>query len=191
MANISDAFGEIIVEKVGREFIDFLEVAQRDGYYLLVDSFEDYVPDSDGDLEFSFSTGGRWAYENNLNGYLGGEWMNGDELKDAYAKLLNALQTKSGKITVEYSDSDTSMDWMGAGVYSIYYQDGELVTAHDFESERITLKRFAEMQGETKEWALEYIYGDEVAQLWWDYVDKEGDNAKDVEYWLDNIYEEE
>jgi hypothetical protein len=191
MANISDAWGDIEVQKVGQEFLDFLKVAQKDGYYLLVESESEFVPDSNGDLVLSFSTGGRWAYENNLNGYLGGEWMQEDEQKDAYAKLLEALKIKGGRITVDYKDCDTAMDWMGTGVYELYSEEGELVIANVFDSEAITLEKFAELQGETKEWALEYIYGDEIAQLWYDYVDKEGDKAKDVEYWYANIYEEE
>lgn len=191
MANISDAFGEITIEKVGQEFLDFLKVAQKDGYYLLVDNELDFVPDSEGDLSFDFATGGRWSYGTNLEGYLGGEWMNSGEQKEAYSKLLKALEEKEGKISIEYTDSDTAMDWMGTGIYEMYYEDGELVRADNFESEGITLERFAELQGETKEWALEYIYGDEVAQAWYDYLDKEGDNAKDVEYWFANIYEEE
>lgn len=191
MANISDAWGDITVEKVGKEFLEFLKVAQKDGYYLLVESETDFVPDSDGDLTLDFATGGRWAYESNLNGYLGGEWMQEDDQKEAYIKLLEALKAKGGRITVDYKDCDTAMDWMGTGVYEIYYDNGELVTTHNFDGEDITLEKFAELQGETKEWALEYIYGDEVAQLWWEYVDKEGDNAKDVEYWYDNIYKEE
>lgn len=190
MANISDASGEINIEKVGQEFLDFLEVTQKDGYYLLVEETTGLKPDDEGDISFSFYAGGRWYFGNNLAGYLGGDWMNSDEQKEAHEKLMKALKEKDGRIEIDYTDSDVGMDWMGSGVYEMYFEDGELVCGENFEEESVTLERFAEVNGESKEWALEYIYGDDVIQAWHDYTDKKGDKAKDIEYWFDNIYKE-
>lgn len=187
MANISDAFGDITVEKVGREFLDFLEVAQKDGYYQLVDDTTGLQPDDDGDISFGFATGGRWHFGNNINGYLGGEWMNSDEEKEAYKKLLKALKEKGGRIIVDYTDSDTAMDWMGTGFFEMYYEDGDLVRSENFDEERITLKGFAELQGESMEWALSYLYGEEVAEAWEKYQERGG--KKDIEEWFDKVYE--
>ena len=191
MANISDAFGEINIEKVRQEFLDFLEVAQKDGYYLLAEDTSGLKPDDEGDISFDFFAGGRWYFGNNLNGYLGGDWMNSKEQEEAYAKLLKALKDKDGRIEIDYTDSDTAMDWMGTGVYEMYYEDGELVQSENFEEESITLEKFAELHGQSKEWALEYIFGDEAINAWYDYTDKEGDKAKDIQYWLDKVYQEE
>lgn len=189
MANISDVSGVITVEKIGKEFLDFLKVVQDDAYYKLVDGELEYVPDDDGDLELDFYSMGRWHFGSNLQGYLGGEWMSGEKESTAHEKLLRALKRKKGHICVEYFDSDTAMDWMGQGMYEMFYEDGELVQNDSFDEERITLERFAEVNGESKEWALEYIYGDEVLESWHTYKEKGG--KKDIEYWFDNIYEEE
>lgn len=191
MANISDAFGEVTIEKVGQEFLDFLKIAQKDGYYLLVDGDLDYAPDSDGDLSFDFSSGGRWAYANNLDGYLGGEWMNSDEEKEAHAKFLEAIEKKKGKITIDYTDGDMGLEWIGTGVYEIRAGDEGLVHSSGFEEEEATITTYMSLHNVPEEEAVEYIRGEEVAQAFTEYKEKEGDNAKDAEYWLENIYKED
>src|SRR5690606_13981685 len=113
MANLSDAFGNIIVDKVGKEFLEFVNTVQRpDAYYVLVDNsdIEGVEPDENGDMSFDFCTPGRWSYENNLRGYLEGEWLKErpDKHVDAYDNLIKAIKEKNGRIIVEYKDSDTA-----------------------------------------------------------------------------------
>ena len=198
MANLSDAFGDIIVEKVGKEFIEYLKTVQGDdqAYYLLVDmdQLERAEVDEDGDLSLSFSTAGRWAYSNNIEGYLKGEWMHDDDKKEAYEKFSKALIAKNGVIDISYTDSDTAMDWMGTGNYRISVLDGALSISDSFEEERITLTGFAELQGEDAYWALGYIYGEEVCEVYDKYVDEckeKGVEPVEVDKWYDTIYESE
>ena len=158
MANISDGYGDAIVERVGQELKEFLQVVQKDAYYLLFDDVDNIEVYKEGNAQFTFGAGGRWNYETNLRGYLEGEWMNGEAEKKAYNKFIRAFKKKDGLISVDYTDSDTAMDWMGSGEFNMSVCEGEVVFGHEFEEERITLERFAEVNGETKEWALEYIY---------------------------------
>lgn len=176
MANLSDAFGDVIIEKVGKEFLEFIyKVQGDDAYYTLVDKYDvkDNVPDKDGDLKFSFGTSGRWAYSNNVEGYLNGTWMgNNEKEKKAYAKFISALKKKNGSVTIEYTDSDTAMDWMGTGVATLSVIDGEVSFHDDFESETITISGYAKLNGDDEHWALEYIYGEEVGEEYDKYVEK-------------------
>lgn len=191
MANISDGYGNVIVERVGQELKDFLQVVQKDAYYLLFDNVENMNPDSDGDVEFTFGAGGRWNYEANLRGYLEGEWMNGEAEKKAYDKFIRAFKKKDGLISVAYTDSDVSTDWMGEGEFTMSMSDGDITFEHNFEDEPITIERYAEQNGETTRWALEYIYGDDVAELYDKYAEKEGLDAVEPEEWFADIYEQE
>ena len=191
MANISDGYGNVIVERVGQELKEFLQVVQKDAYYLLFDDVDNIEVDSGGNAQFTFGSGGRWNYESNLRGYLEGEWMNGDEEKKAYNKFIRAFKKKDGLISVEYTDSDVGMDWMGDGEYNMSVCDGELVFGHQFEEGRVTIERLAEQQGETTRWALDYIYGDEVGDLYDKYAEKAGKEAVEPEVWFTTIYEEE
>lgn len=206
MANLSDAFGDITVEKVGQEFIDYLKQVQGDdaqAYYKLVevDQLERAEADEDGDLTMSFSTAGRWSYSTNIAGYLRGEWMDSRDTenkvssnKDAYLKFVQAVIDKGGLVNISYTDSDSAMDWMGTGSFTMQAVDGEIVFADDFEEEVITIAGFAELQGETAEWALEYLYGDEVSNVYYDYVDNcktKGVEPVEADTWYDTIYEQE
>ena len=191
MANISDGYGDVTVERVGQDLKDFLAVVQKDAYYLLFDDFENIEVDENGNAEFIFGAGGRWNYETNLRGYLEGEWMTGEKEKKAYNKFIRAFKKKDGLISVEYSDSDTSMDWMGSGEYNMSVCDGELLFEHDFNEEPVTIARYAEINGESTRWALEYIYGDEVSDEYDKYAEKAGKVAVTPEVWYDTIYEQE
>lgn len=189
MANLSDAWGTVEVKKVGQEFIDYLKNAQEGAYYVLVGSpeLDTLKPDKNGDLTFDFSAFGRWNFSANLEGYLNGGWK---DVSQHLEKLLEAIVKKKGKILFDYKDCDSAMDWMGNGYYSLEEDDGDVVYSDDFDEERITLKGFAEFQGESIEWALEYLYGDEVIQAYWDYVEERNSNNKeavDAETWYDTI----
>ncbi len=199
MANLSDAFGTVTVEKVGAEFVEFLEIAQGgDAYYKLaeIENYEDIKPDKNNDLEFDFSTMGRWAYYNNLEGYLEGNWMNNDEkTKKAHKKFLKALKTKDGCVTVEYTDSDLSMDWMGTGVAQL---DKEGFN-DNFEGVDIVLAKFAKLYGYTELEAFEYLHGYEAMEAYDKYVEQwkkdhhfveGGSEPAGPEEWYDNEYEE-
>ena len=201
MANLSDAFGTVRVDGVGKEFLEFLDAVQgteEKAYYKLVD-IEDYrevEPDEKNNLEFKFQTFGRWSYGANLEGYLRGEWMNG-ESRGAWEKLIDALRDSGGFIEVDYKDSDTAMDWMGDGVavLRVSSEYGGDIEFHDsFESENITLEKYAEQQGFTEYEALEYVYGDEVADKYKEYCDAEeakGNTPAKPDTWYESIYEDE
>lgn len=194
MANISDGYGNVIVERVGQELKEFLQTVQKDAYYLLFDDPDNIEVDENGNAQFTFGAGGRWNYENNLRGYLEGDWMNGEVEKKAYNKFIRAFKKKDGLISIEYSDSDTAMDWMGEGEYNMSVCEGEIIFGHDFQEEHVTIERLAEVNGETEAWALEYIYGDEVYEQYDKYVketEKKGGVAVTPSVWYDTIYEEE
>lgn len=191
MANISDGYGNVIVERVGQDLKEFLQVVQKEAYYLLFDDPDNIEVDDNGNAEFQFGAGGRWNYETNIRGYLEGEWMTGEKEKKAYNKFIRAFKKKDGLISIEYTDSDTAMDWMGEGEYNMSVCDGEILFNHDFQEERITLSRYAEQNGESEYWALEYIYGDEVAAKYDEYAKKAGKDAVEPSEWLETIYEEE
>lgn len=191
MANISDGYGNVVVERVGQELKEFLQTVQKDAYYLLFDDPDNIEPDSDGNATFTFGAGGRWSYENNIDGYLKGDWMNGEKEKKAYDKFIRALKKKDGLVSIEYTDSDTSMDWMGGGEFNMSVCDGEIVFSHTFEEQPITLEAYAEQNGETTYWALEYIHGDEVAKQYDEYAEQAGKEAVEPEVWFDTLYKEE
>lgn len=197
MANISDAYGTIKVERVGQDLVDFLKVVQENAYYILIDDVDNLNPDSDGDVEFTFGAGGRWSYITNIEGYLQGSWMNGEKEKKAYDKFIKAFKEKNGLLVIEYTDSDTAMDWMGKGVFKMNVDDaGEIEFSDDFEEERITIEAFAKINGEDEYWALEYLYGDEVAAEYDKYVEEwkedhsgpefDGMNPAGPAEWYDN-----
>lgn len=203
MANCSDAFGTITVKAVGKEFVEFLKTVQEGAYYTLTrdENLEDL--ELEDDMEFEFCSDGRWAFSSNTDGYLNGDWMdNDDKCRDAYAKFIAAMKEKNGLVRIDYQDSDTAMDWMGYGYAELSVDDdGEICYSQDFIEERITLKRFAEMQGETIEWAFAYLYGDEVLTKYEEYVEQwhkdhsgpecEGMDPVCLEEWYDNEYQEE
>lgn len=195
MANISDGYGDITVRKVGKEFLQFINKVQDGAYYLLVDSTDGVVPDENGDISFTFGAGGRWNYGSNIDGYLKGDWMTGDKEKKAYDKFIKVLTKKNGTVTIDYTDSDTSMDWMGDGVFEMSVsEDGQVEFSDSWTEESITLEKSAERNGESTYWALEYIYGDEVATKYSQYaekLEKEGKEPVAPEVWYDTLYEEE
>ncbi len=195
MANISDGFGDVSVEKVGQELKEFLQLVQKDAYYLLFDDPDNIEVDNNGNAEFKFGAGGRWNYEANLRGYLEGGWMNSEKENKAYNKFVRALKKKDGLVSIQYTDSDTSMDWMGTGRFDMYVDEEKTVQfEHDFEEENVTLERYAEINGESTHWALEYIYGDEVAAKYDKYVKKVKKQGKEVaepEVWFSEIHKEE
>jgi len=159
MANISDGYGDITVRKVGKEFLQFINKVQEGAYYLLVDSTDGVVPDKNGDVGFTFGAGGRWNYGSNIDGYLKGEWMNGDKEKKAYNKFIEAFIKKKGMINIDYTDSDMATDWMGEGTFEMSVGENEEIEfSGNFNEESITLERFAEHNGESTHWALGYIW---------------------------------
>lgn len=191
MANVSDGYGNVVVERVGQDLKDFLKVVQKDAFYLLFDDPDNIEVDKDGNASFTFGAGGRWNYEANLKGYLEGDWMTGEVEKKAYNKFLRAFKKKDGLISIEYTDSDTGCDWMGEGEFNMSVCEGEILFGHDFNEENITISRFAEANGESETWALEYIYGEDVLKAYYDYLDKAGKEAVDPQEWFETIYEEE
>lgn len=205
MANLSDAFGIIRVDRVAKEFIEYLKAVQGEesqAYYVLADyyDFKDLVIDEDNNIEFKFSANGRWAYYNNLEGYLEGSWMQNEEDKPHHDKLLEAILKNNGMIEVEYSDSDTAMDWMSSGVYTVEVVDGEVSFSSSEQSEELTITGFAEHQGFSEWEALDYIYGDEVSDKYNEYYEEWKKDHEFIEgvsepsgpaEWYDNEYQEE
>lgn len=191
MANLSDAYGKITVEKVAKEFVEYLNVAQGAGaYYLLCeDSQYKYANiDEDNSMSFAFSSFGRWNFGSNLEGYLDGNWMQSDEEKAAYNKFIEALTEKEGRVLVEYHDSDPAMGWMGEGVAQLEVVDGAIRFQEEFTDKELTISSFAKSHNSSQEWALEYIYGEEAAEEYDKYV-KIAKNPVTPEEWFNSIYE--
>lgn len=199
MANTSDVFGKITVKNIGEEFIDFLKSVQgseQQAYYKLVelDTLDLAEPDEDNNLVMEFSTFGRWSYLNNLEGYLKEEWLYEQPLRLAYEKLVDAMTKKNGSIEVEYTDSDIGMDWMGDGKFTMSVENGEVVYDDYFFSKPITIKEYAEMNGDNEFWALGYIYGEEVAELYDQYAEeckKESREPLTPSAWYEELFEKE
>lgn len=185
MANLSDAFGTIKVKKVGKEFIEYLNEAQEDAEYLLAD-YEDYrdvKPDENGDLEFTFSTAGRWSYDNNIEGYLEGGWG-----EQAWPRFVEALKDKHGVVEIEYTDSESSNFWMGQGTASLQFTDGELTFANEFDSQEMNVRGYAELTGMTEHEALEALHGDEALAAYYAYVnecEQDGESPDSIDDWYE------
>lgn len=211
MANLSDAFGTIKVEQVAKEFIEFINAVQgddSDAYYKLIEMENLKNAKVDGDnLTLDFGIFGRWNYSSNIRGYLGGEWMldkdyNGKEIncRKAYEKFIEAVKAKNGVVTVEYTDGDPAMDWMGTGTAVLSVVDGEVDLSEDFDEEDITLKRYAELYGYDNEIdAMESLWGDEPMSAYCDYLEKWEEEHKGPEFkgmkpagpeeWYENEFE--
>lgn len=197
MANLSDAWGEIKVFRVGKEFLEFLNKVQgpdSSAYYTLVDpeDLDGVEADEDNNLTMSFSTFGRWSYENNIEGYLDGKWMSNDQ--EAYAEFIEAVKKNDGVIVIEYKDSEGGSQFMGEGVAVLKVLKGEVCLDTSFSDEEYTIGNFAKLQDESQEWALGYLYGEDTLDLYGKYIDTcEKANSKpvDPETWFETIYEGE
>lgn len=204
MANLTDAYGEIKVKKVGKEFLDYLRAVQSDPsvYYTLINPYEleTVKADKNGNLSMPFSNAGRWAFSNNIAGYLGGEWMY-DKDKESYYKFLEELVEKKGSVVIDYQDCDTAMDWMGSGFAELKVINGKPNLNNVFDSGRISgnLKGFCELMGfDDEESGFAYLYGEEVL---YDYLKYREEWKRDHEFiegimepagpaeWYDNEYQ--
>ena len=189
MANISDAAVTITAEKVGEQLVNYINAINRSQpYYELI--YAEPTPemvDSEGNIRIDGDASGRWAYENNLRGYLdpsaAERWVKG-EAHAAYLELCEAIEETGGRIEVDYSDCDAGTEWMGHGTATLEYADGSIVFDHDFTDDEFSVKSFAEMQGESELWALEYIHGEEVV----DEYNKSEDKGGSIDDWVNNIY---
>ena len=205
MANISDAQVTIHAEKVGKELVRFINATHTPQvYYTFIDDnpTKDMV-DEEGNFDMDSSSGGRWNYESNLRGYLDPEeidrWLGPDNvaIKEAYIKLCDAIKRRHGQVTIDYTDCDPACEWMGSGVATLEEIDGEVVFSCNFEEEDYTVTNFAAMQGEDEFWALTYMYGEEVAELYDKYL-KDWHNDSDrvdqepacIDEWLGAEYQE-
>lgn len=204
MANLSDAFGTISVERVGRELLEFLKDVQGTegkAYYKLIeiDDLNNAKVDKNNNLEMDFNTFGRWNYFTNVEGFLGGNWMKASEYTPkshevAYKKFIKALNDRNGKITIEYTDSDSAMDWIGTGMVEVTPNNGGVSVNESFDEHNMTLELYCKLYQADEEEALEYMYGDEVSAEYMKYVkqcEKDGKEFKGAAEWFDNIYEEE
>lgn len=206
MANITDAFGTITVKKVGKEFLEFLNKVQGEdsqAYYTLVDreDIKGAVRDKNNNLKFDFSTFGRWSYFSNLEGYLKGDWMNeSNNDKKAYDKFIKAMIENNGLVKVEYTDSDSAMDWMGKGEFTMSVKNGKIQFTDNFNEQRVSIIGYAELYGYSEIEALDMLYGDEVSEAYQKYVEEWKKNHTGPEFngiepagpseWYDNEYSE-
>lgn len=177
MANLSDAFGEIEVKNVGKEFLEFITKVQApdEVYYRLCenDNLDNVKADKDNNVKFDFSTFGRWCYLSNVEGYLRGDWMNEPKDKKPYEKFMKAFREKNGSVLITYTDSDTGMDWMGTGTIHMYVdKKGEIQFDEDSNTESVTIPAYAQLYGITEYDAVESLYGDEVTTAYEKYVDE-------------------
>lgn len=197
MANLSDAFGTITVEGIGAEFLEFLKAVQgtdQQAYYKLAEpeDFSNAEPDEHNNVSFTFSTCGRWSYSNNIRGYLNGEWM--ERNQDDYDRFVESLKKRNGIVHIEYTDSDSSMDWMGTGFATLHLSEDEVSLSEDFSEEPISVAGYMEMNGYDLREAMEILHGEEPADAYEKYIKKckeENKEPVDVDEWYDEIYEEE
>ena len=198
MANLSDAFASIKVDRVGNEFLEFLRAVQKEDYtYKLIemDTLSEAEVDKRGNLNISFDTYGRWSYSSNIEGYLSGNWLHDEDAK-AYEKFCEAIKKKDGSVEIEYSDSDTAMDWMGSGSALLETDaTGKVKLSLSFGEEPLTIISYAEKYGLSEIEAMISMFGDDVADAYEAYVKEwrkdhdEGEPAGPAE-WYDNEYQE-
>jgi hypothetical protein len=211
MANLSDAFGTITVDRVGVEFLDFLRKVQgkeKDAYYKLVEieDLNNAQPTPNGNLKMDFNTFGRWNYFTNVEGYLGGNWMEANEYvpkshEVAYKKFVKAFNAKNGKITIKYTDSDSAMDWIGTGKVEVVPENGGVSISEAFKEDRMTMHNYCKLYNADLDEAIESLYGDDVAAAYEKYKAKQNANLPtneiverspaDFDEWLENEYEGE
>lgn len=177
MANLSDAFGQIEVKNVGKEFLEFITKVQEpdEVYYRLCEqeNLENVKPDKDNNVKFEFSTFGRWSYLSNAEGYLRGDWMNEPKDKIPYEKFMKAFREKNGSVLITYTDSDTGMDWMGSGTIHMFVdKKGEVKFTEGFYDEPVTIQSYARLYDLNEYDAVESLYGDEVTTAYDNYVDE-------------------
>lgn len=205
MANISNAQVTISAEKVGKQLVEYINAVNKSGaYYLIVDGNPTLdMVDSEGNLNFESSAGGRWNYTNNLHGYFDSDdmWTLGDDAQEAYDKLCKAIIRRGGQVSVDFTDCDPATAWMGSGVAVLEEVDGEVVFSSNWEDEDYTVENFAAMQGEDVFWALGYMYGEEVGEAYEKYLEEwkkdhsgpefEGMDPAGADEWYDNDYKEQ
>lgn len=218
MANLSDAGVDIVVENVGEELLNYINITNQTttDYAIIYEGFDTHENDN-GDLVISGGSSGRWAYSNNLEGYFNSERVKGwlgvdndykwldDEAKrkdyqdqsskqyTAYLELIKAIKEKGGRVEINYTDSDAAMNWMSQGGAVLELDDeGEVVFSISDESEELDITRYAEMNGMDLYEAFEIVHGDEPAVAWAKYVEKcekKGVEPKDPQEWYDNDFD--
>lgn len=229
MANLSDARVHITSKNVGKELIDYIKATNDNGveYNIMFDSPTIEELGDDGELDYESQATGRWAYECNLEGYFSTDedrtrkWLGVDydyswnkhlspeyiqKRKEdserafaAYKNLIKAIKEKNGAVYIDYQDSEQGNLHLGSGSMSLEMVDNELTYSHNFEPEEFTVIGFARMQGESEYWALEYLYGEDVAAEYDKYVEewkknnefKPGDSEPaGPSEWYDHEYQE-
>lgn len=219
MANLSDANVTLEAKGCGNELVDYINATNADptDYAIVYGEFDDTYVDENNDATIESNSSGRWAYENNLEGYFSSErvksWLGVDSdfewaantgVKDkyrkqtseqyaAYLKLVEAIK-KGGKLEITYTDNDPAMRWCAEGVASLELIDGEVVFNHSSESEDLTIERYCEMERISVIEAIEILYGDEALDSYRKYqknCKEKGTKEASADEWYDNIYEEE
>lgn len=217
MANLSSANVKITALKVGKELVDYINATNEEAgdYVIVYDGYSVHV-DKDGDTVIEGNSSGRWAYSNNLEGYFDKRevanwlgvndeyaWLSDEEKKKeyvnrsnknyaAYLALVEAIKAKDGRIDIEYTDCDPSMDWMGTGDATIELEDKEVVFSHNFNEEPLEITAYAEMEDISITEAFEWVHGEEPAEEWNKYLvecNKKKVEAKDPQAWYDEDFE--
>lgn len=187
MANCSDAFGTITVRGVGREFLKYAKAVYATGGYNLAEEGDMEGVKPAKDLQFTFSTFGRWNFESNLESFLSPDGLWHKNYTDEYEALCEAIKKTNGSIVYEYTDSDGANDWMGKGVAQLELVDGEIRFSKEFEEEQFTIEGYQELYEVNEFDAISQLYGEEVADAWTEYKNDHAD--ADFEDWYSNIYE--
>ena len=114
MANITDARVTITANKVGAELQAYIEHANDNSSYNILDA--DFQIEKKGDnWQFFGRASGRWAYRYNLAGYFGEEdnWFGLDSEESQLMRgLKGAIVQRDGSIDFAWTDCDPAMDWI-------------------------------------------------------------------------------
>lgn len=166
MANISDVSVVITATGCARELAEYISLVNKDDsvYELIAQDGVDGVEiGDDNTAEFRGHAQGRWAYINNLEGYLcDGKvkaWLNNDRLYRSFKKLERAICKNDGRVTVRYDEIEGGVGFCGRGVVTLTKFGFRI---EDYEELDYTVDEISKLRGWSIDETLDYVYGDEV-----------------------------
>lgn len=211
MANCSSAVVEISVDKVGKEFLEYVKTVGDPEYHIISDDLSSVEADENNNLYVEGWATGRWSYSNNLEGYfepsrvaqwlgVGADysWVEEQEKRDQYAreslesyiaykKLSEAMVERDGKITIAYTDEEGGNGFISKGIATIQAVGGELTLTDDSETYDYNVVNGMEYLGyDTLEEAIEILHGDEALTAYKEARPEDQRSAEDFDEWYEN-----
>lgn len=209
MANLSDASVEIEVTHVGREFINYAKLAERNEYQIIDYIEESLNPDGNGDVQMSGSASGRWAYASNIEGYfdpkqvkswlgVGSDrsWMpeskreeakqQSETIYEAYEDLCKAIIETDGTVTIRYTDMEGGNQFIEKGTAVLSSELGEIQLTLETEESEYTVENYMDISGENLSDAIMTLHGDEAMDAYYLARPSNARTAADFDIWYED-----